>query len=222
MVVKFVLTWKRGKFTLKIENSRVQSLPNVVSFVALFFSCISILLLLNGRFYFSFSFVLLAFILDALDGYLARRLGQESSFGRQLDGFVDVFIFLIYPVLAFYLFFGLKDMISTTILFGYIATGIFRLARFNMTGFATTPERDQMSYPGLPVFCNHITILFLLALRQFSGTYFFLIADTLLVLNSILMVQKFPFPKPKTLWPFILLILLVSVTMAWIEFYGVR
>lgn len=206
----------------KTDGSPAWILPNVVSFLALFFSWISILLLLNGRFYFSFSLVLLAFILDALDGYLARRLGQDSPFGRQLDGFVDVVVFLIYPALSFYLFFGLKGPVSTVIIFVYIATGIFRLARFNITGFVTAPDRDQMSYPGLPVFCNHITILLLLVLRQFLGRHFCLIADMLLVLNSILMVQKFSFPKPRALWPFILLILLASGTMAWMEFYGVR
>ena len=206
----------------KADTSQGSSLPNAISFCALFFSWISILLLLNGRFYLSFSLALAAFILDALDGFLARRLGQESPFGRQLDGFIDVFVFLIYPALAFYFYFGLKGPIFAIIIFGYLATGIFRLARFNMTGFITLSEEKQLSYSGLPVFCNHITILLLLVLRQFLGGYFFLSAGALLVLNSILMIQKFPFPKPKTLWPFILLILLVSATMAWMEFYGVR
>jgi len=206
----------------KTSSSSVLNLPNVISFLTLFFAWISILLLLNDRFYLSFSLILLAFILDALDGYLARKLGQESQFGRQLDGFIDVFVFLIYPALSFHLFFGLKDFASTIIIFAYIATGIFRLVRFNIIGFTSAPERNQLSYPGLPVFCNHITVLLLLVLLQFSGTYFFIIADILLVINSILMVQTFPFPKPKTLWPFILLILLVAGTMVWMEFHGVR
>ncbi len=206
----------------KADASQGWILPNVISFCALFFSWISILLLLNGWFYLSFALALVAFILDALDGFLARRLGQESPFGRQLDGFVDVFVFLIYPALAFYFYFGLKGPIFAIIIFAYLATGVFRLARFNMTGFITLPEEKQLSYPGLPVFCNHITILLLLVFRQFFGGSFFLSAGALLVLNSILMVLKFPFPKPKTLWPFILLILLVSGTMVWMEFYGVR
>ncbi len=207
---------------MRADNSRISGLPNFISFLALFFSWIAILFLLNGRFYFSFSLALLAFILDALDGYLARRLGQESPFGRQLDGFVDVFVFLVYPALSFYLFFGLKDPISIIIIFIYIAAGIFRLVRFNLTGFLSSSGYDQAAYAGLPVFCNHITILFLLALRHYLGMYFYWVADILIVLNSFLMIQKFRFPKPKTLWPFILLILLVAGTMVWMEFYGMH
>lgn len=197
-------------------------MPNIISLVALFLSWISIVILLNNRFYLSFSVILIAFIMDALDGYIARRLKKESSFGRQLDGYVDVFVFLIYPALSFYLFFGLRDVISIIIVFIYIAAGVLRLARFNVTGFITVQNKEHLSYSGLPVFFNHLTILILLALNWLPVKYFVPIAGIIILLNSLLMVLKFPFPKPRSIWPFVLLLLLVSCTMFYLEIYANR
>lgn len=197
-------------------------MPNIISLVALFLSWISIVILLNNRFYLSFSVILIAFIMDALDGYIARRLKKESSFGRQLDGYVDVFVFLIYPALSFYLFFGLRDVISIIIVFIYIAAGVLRLARFNVTGFITVQNKEHLSYSGLPVFFNHLTILILLAFKWLPVKYFVPIAGIIILLNSLLMVLKFPFPKPRSIWPFVLLLLLVSCTMFYLEIYANR
>ncbi len=197
-------------------------MPNSISLMALFLSWISIVILLNNRFYLSFSLILIAFIMDALDGYIARRLKKESSFGRQLDGYVDVFVFLIYPALSFYLFFGLRDVISIIIVFIYIAAGVLRLARFNVTGFLTVQNKEHLSYSGLPVFFNHLTILILLALNWLPVKYFVPIAYIVIILNSVLMVLKFPFPKPRSIWPFVLLLLLVSCTMFYLEIYANR
>lgn len=197
-------------------------MPNIISLMALFLSWISIVILLNNRFYLSFSVILIAFIMDALDGYIARRLKKESSFGRQLDGYVDVFVFLIYPALSFYLFFGLRNAISIIIVFIYIAAGVLRLARFNVTGFLTVQNREHLSYSGLPVFFNHLTILILLAFNRLPVEYFFPIAYIIIILNSVLMVLKFPFPKPRSIWPFVLLLLLVSCTMFYLEIYANR
>ena len=109
----------------------IMNIPNMITFMALFLSWTGIIFLLNDKFYVSFSLILVAFVLDAVDGYLARRLGQESDFGRQLDGHVDVFVYLLYPALSYYYFFGLRDAVSFLVIFTYMAFGIFRLVRFN-------------------------------------------------------------------------------------------
>ena len=195
-------------------------MPNLLTLTALLFSWIAIVILLNGHFYLSFAIVLMAFIIDALDGFLARRLKQDSPLGRQLDSNTDIFVFIAYPALSFYLFFGLKDVFSVIITFVYIASGVFRLARFNVLGFIPLKEKEGVAYPGLPVYFNHFTILILLALRQLSAEYYVPAADALILLNSLLMLAKFPFRKPRIIWPFILVILLGCVTMLYLEFYA--
>lgn len=204
----------------KASKVKANALPNVISFSALFLSWIAITLLLNSRFYLSFSIVLIAFIMDALDGYLARKLKTTSSLGKQLDGFVDVFVFLVYPALSFYLFFGLKSAIAVIIIFIYIAAGVFRLARFNLTGFLTTQGSNHLFYTGLPVFINHFTVLLLIALTLLPVRYFVPLAYIIIILNSLGMILKFPFTKPRIIWPFLFLILLASCVMCYLDYHA--
>jgi phosphatidylserine synthase len=97
---------------------------------------------------------------------------------------------------------------------------VFRLARFNVLGFIPLQDKQGMAYPGLPVFFSHLAILILLALRELPAGYYIPAADTVILLNTFLMLAKFPFRKPRTIWPFIAVILLGSFIMLYLEFYG--
>lgn len=204
----------------RINNLKFTVLPNAISFLALLLSWAGIIFLLNNQFYFSFVLILLAFILDAFDGLLARKLRQESDFGRQLDSHVDVFIYLLYPALSFYLFFGLQDVSSLIIIFIYLAAGIFRLVRFNTTGYVSSSNKNYDAYLGLPVFFNHLPILIFLVLKLYRTEYFYLVAHITILLNSFLMASKFHFPKPKNIWPFVILLLFIACTMAYLGIYA--
>ena len=59
--------------------------------------------LINGdRFSLALAVLFLAMLVDALDGILARKFHLERDFGRYLDGFVDVFDYLVIP--SFFLY----------------------------------------------------------------------------------------------------------------------
>lgn len=206
----------------KCHSLKFISLPSSISFLSLFFSWVGIIILLNNQFYFSFAFILIAFILDSLDGFLARKLKQESDFGRQLDGHIDVFTYLLYPALSFYLFFGLRDTISLIVTFIFLVAGIFRLVRFNIKGYVKFSQKNFRAYSGLPVFFNHIPLLIFLCLRFFEIKYFNLVADAIILLNSFLMIQTFPFPKPRKILPFVMLLLLLSIIMFYLGVYEIR
>ncbi len=195
-------------------------LPNIISFIALFLAWAAIILLLRGEFYLSFAVVVIAFILDAFDGLLARILKEESEFGRQLDGHVDVFIYLIYPALVYYLHFNLRSGISIFALFVFIGCGIFRLVRHNKPGLTTAPKPGGKAYVGLPVFINHAPILILMAWKIYLAGSFFIAAHIIILLNSVLMALRFRFPKPSNIWPFVILLLIVSTMMAYFGVYG--
>jgi len=220
IVVKFKWILKEVRFLSKLNNQKFANLPNVISFLALFLSWIGIILLLNKQFYFSFAIILIAFILDAFDGFLARKLEQETDFGRYLDSHVDVFIYLLYPALCFYFFFELKDVISLIVIFIYLAAGILRLVRFNLTGFLSYSDKNYEAYSGLPVFFNHLPLLVFLILKLYEIKYFCLATNIIILVNSILMLSKFPFPKPKNIWPFVILLLLLSCMMAYLGIYA--
>ena len=176
--------------------------PNLISAIALLFSWLAIIFVIQNLFYASFGFILLAFVFDALDGYMARKMGLENKLGRALDGYVDVINYLVYPAIAFFIFFGMTSIISQIAIFVFLAAGVFRLARFQIRGIKT--QESKMYYEGLPVFISPLIILFFLFIHQlFDKTIFELISSVTLFLVGYLMVLLFKFPKPKNVFPFL-------------------
>jgi len=201
------------------EASGWLNLPNALTFCALFGACAAILLLLRGWFYLSFSLALAALVLDAFDGMLARKMGLESEFGRQLDSHVDVFIYLLYPALAFYLFLGMKDVFSVLVLFVFLAAGLFRLVRFTLRGFDSLPGGGR-AYFGLPVYYNHLLLLALVALKVYHAPGFGYIAAGAVLADSALMASTIKVPKPVSVVSFAAVLLLVALVFGLMEFYG--
>ncbi len=193
--------------------------PNAVSFAALLTAWAALLLLLRGFFYLSFSLALAALVLDAFDGLLARRLGQESAFGRQLDSHVDVFIYLLYPALACYLSLGLDGPLAAAALSVFLAAGIFRLVRFTLQGFASSPDGGR-AYSGMPVYYNLLLLLGLLALKVHGFPWFEYAAPAALLAAAALMVSTVRVPKPVSVPAFAALLLAVAVLFGFVEFYG--
>lgn len=80
------------------------------------------------------AFVLLpvAFVLDAFDGWVARKLRRGSRLGADLDSLADTVSFGVAPaVLAYTL--GARGGWDVLILIWFVCCGIARLARFNVT-----------------------------------------------------------------------------------------
>jgi CDP-diacylglycerol--serine O-phosphatidyltransferase len=87
--------------------------------------------------------IITAYILDAFDGEVARRLGVSSSFGIQLDSLVDIVALGMGPSIVMYQ--HLVDLgMSAAIAWGagmiFMVGGAFRLARFNLQ-----PEKQSHS-----------------------------------------------------------------------------
>lgn len=112
-------------------------------------------LALHGSPYLATALLYLAMLADALDGMLARKLGLERAFGRYLDGFMDVLIYLAVPSLIFYLS-GFSGWWAVCLLV-MTGCGCIRLAVFNDIG--NIQEDSGLAYLGMPVFWS----LFILA-----------------------------------------------------------
>lgn len=127
-------------------------LPNLVTLLSLCAGFTAMRMASEGRFETAVGFILLAAILDGLDGRIARLLKGTSRFGAELDSLADFLSFGVAP--AFILFeFGLKDLKS----FGWIVAMLFaiaaalRLARFNvMIDDPTRPEWKKNFFVGIP------------------------------------------------------------------------
>ncbi len=186
-----------------------ENAANIISAIALFFSMLAIFYLLTGNFYFSFASILLALVFDSIDGHIARLLKAESKFGSAVDGYVDVVNYLIYPSLAFFIYFRMTDVVPLVTIFIFVLCGIYRLARFQVNGVKRT--NNKMFYEGLPVFVSPFLILIFLLILKYFPDWFYYFSIFLLVLTSFLMVQSFKFPKPKNVSFYIVLITFLSL-----------
>ncbi len=91
--------------------------------------------------------VILAGVLDGLDGRIARLTGTESDFGKELDSLADVLTFGAAPAYLAYLW-GLRefDRLGWLVPLLYLICTTTRLARFNVQ----TKTVDSRSFVGLP------------------------------------------------------------------------
>jgi CDP-diacylglycerol---serine O-phosphatidyltransferase len=106
--------------------------PNAVTATALCTGLSGAWFALQGRWDAALVAVLVAGILDALDGRIARLLKGESRFGAELDSLSDVIAFGVTPALILYIW-SLQFMsrFGWTICAFFVLCAALRLARFN-------------------------------------------------------------------------------------------
>lgn len=127
-------------------------LPNLVTLLSLCSGFTAMRMAAEERYETAVGFILLAAILDGLDGRIARLLKGTSRFGAELDSLADFLSFGVAPAFILYQF-GLKDLKS----FGWLVAMLFaiaaalRLARFNvMIDDPTRPEWKKNFFVGIP------------------------------------------------------------------------
>ena len=124
-------------------NRRLQALsinrllPNILTLLALCAGLTAIRYGLQDRFQAAVAAIIIAGILDGLDGRLARRLGSPSRFGAELDSLSDFISFGVAPAILLYLWTmnGAGSIGWALVLLFPVCTAL-RLARFN-TGLDT-------------------------------------------------------------------------------------
>lgn len=93
----------------------------------------------------------LALVCDALDGAVARWRRKSSPLGADLDSLADIVSFGVAPAsLGFAL--GLRGGWDAVVLCFFVACGIGRLARYNVTAAALSDESGKVRhYEGTPI-----------------------------------------------------------------------
>jgi CDP-diacylglycerol--serine O-phosphatidyltransferase len=89
--------------------------------------------------YFACGMVLAAIVFDVLDGRIARWRQQTSAMGRELDSLADVISFGVAPAVIGYGC-GMQGLYDRIILAYFVACGVSRLARYNITAEALSEE----------------------------------------------------------------------------------
>ncbi len=100
-----------------------------------------------------------AFVLDALDGRVARWRQQQSILGRELDSLADVISFGLAPAALAYAC-GMQGGWDWLVLSWFVGCGVSRLARYNVTASSMAGADDKVAYfEGTPIPTSLVLVL---------------------------------------------------------------
>ena len=131
----------------RMRRTGIYWLPNAITTAALFAGFYAIVQAMNNRYELAAMGILVAMVLDGLDGRVARWTHTQSPFGAELDSLSDMVSFGAAPALVLYEF-ALKGMgkLGWVAAFVYCACAALRLARFN----TNIDVVDKRYFQGLP------------------------------------------------------------------------
>lgn len=123
-------------------------LPSLLTVGNIYCGYVSIMRAMMGEYESAAVFILVAALLDALDGRVARLTGTSSEFGLQLDSIADVISFGVAPALAAFSWsLNSYGRLGWAVSFLFVICGAMRLARFNIQ--RTVP--DRRFFVGMPI-----------------------------------------------------------------------
>ena len=172
-------------------------LPNLITLLALCAGLTAIRMAVENRLDLALAAIVLAVLLDGIDGRIARLLKGTSRFGAELDSLADFVNFGVAPALILY-FWGLQELKSA----GWIAALVFaicaalRLARFNvMIDDPNQPAWAGNFFTGIPAPAGAITVLlpiylYFLGVSNGLVTVWLTLFYTLAI--ALLMVSRLP------------------------------
>ncbi|MCM2288190.1 MAG: CDP-diacylglycerol--serine O-phosphatidyltransferase [Sulfuritalea sp.] len=111
--------------------------------------------------YFACGMVLAAVVFDVLDGRIARWRQQSSAMGRELDSLADVISFGVAPAAIAYGC-GMQGLYDRIILVYFVACGVSRLARYNITAEELSDGGSKVKYfEGTPIPTSLLLVIML-------------------------------------------------------------
>nr|VFJ65220.1 MAG: CDP-diacylglycerol--serine O-phosphatidyltransferase [Candidatus Kentron sp. FW] len=122
-------------------------LPNLFTTAALFAGFYSIVAAMGGRFEAAAVAIVVAIVLDGMDGRIARMTNTESAFGAAYDSLSDMVAFGLAPALVVYQW-SLVSLgkLGWLVAFVFTASAALRLARFTVQ----VDTADKRYFQGLP------------------------------------------------------------------------
>ncbi len=172
-------------------------IPNTITILNLLSGSLAIILLFKGFIQTAALLVVLATVLDFLDGFIAKMLNAKSIIGKELDSLADVISFGLAPALFLFILMEKHPITETndfTALLPYLALLIaafsaLRLAKFNID------TRQSVSFLGLPTPANALLIISFTIVAgkmpQFLGNNFYL-QLAIIPLSCYLLVSEIP------------------------------
>ena len=203
-------------------RNKIYLIPNLLTTGSVLCGFVSIIYSFEGSLVIAANLLLAAFVLDGLDGRVARITKTTSDFGAQYDSLADVVSFGVAPSVFLYQWF-LKDvnfLINSWLELGVIIASIYlvsvllRLARFN-----TSKSKDFFIGLPCPLGAILVSLCFIVTNKFGIDVAFHKELSVLAsILVSFLMISKFSYfsfknfgdrEKIKFYWLFFIIFLLV-------------
>ncbi|WP_127571947.1 CDP-diacylglycerol--serine O-phosphatidyltransferase [Paenibacillus xylaniclasticus] len=167
-----------------------KSIPSLFTVGNLFLGIVAIILVFNEKPELAAMMVIIAMLLDGVDGRIARALNAQSEFGKELDSLSDVISFGVAPAFIMYVvaFQHINQAAAWIVTALFPICGALRLARFNV--ISSMPGY----FIGLPIPAAG-GVLSTLALFYKDIPVAILMVSTLLL--SFLMVSTVKYPNFK-------------------------
>jgi len=174
-----------------LKKSPKRHLPSLVTSLNLFAGFLSVIHSIHGDYLTASWLIVIASIMDVLDGKVARLVKSSSDFGVELDSLADISSFGFAPAILIYkVYFESWGAVGVILSFMPLVFGGIRLARFNAE-LVSISEKDRF-FKGLPIPSSAITLgAFVVFEMSFFGEFHHReIMAGLTVLVSILMVSS--------------------------------
>ncbi len=171
--------------------------PNAITASALCVGLTGIRFAISGDFEKSVMAIILAGLLDGIDGRIARLLKAQSRFGAELDSLADSISFGVAPALIIYLW-TLQSLprLGWFAALAFAICCVLRLARFNsQIDMADEPRKQAGFLTGVPAPVGAGLAFLPMYLRFVTGEDMFaapLLVSAWLALIAFLMISNFP------------------------------
>jgi len=156
----------------------------------------SIRFALSGEFHLAIIAIIIAAVIDGLDGRIARLIKGTSKVGKELDSLTDMISFGVAPAFIMY-FWKLNTLgrFGWLLCLVYVICVALRLARFNISSNQEPSWKDNF-FEGVPSPAGGILVLTPLIVSltgfNFIELNFDIITPVFFIATSFLLISKFP------------------------------
>ena len=186
---------KNFKIVTDKKSARV-ILPNMLTLIGVCIGLTSIRFALDEKYEVAIMAIIIAAVIDGLDGRIARLIKGTSKVGKELDSLTDMISFGVAPAFIMYFWklntFGRFGWLLCLI---YVICVALRLARFNVNSNQEPSWRDNF-FEGIPSPAGGILVLTPLIISLSGFNYIKLNYDTIVpiffIVISVLLISKFP------------------------------
>jgi CDP-diacylglycerol--serine O-phosphatidyltransferase len=213
---------KRYRLRKDQMKKGIYILPNLFTTASLFSGFYSIIASMKGMYEIAAWTILIAMVLDGLDGRIARMTRTTSKFGGEYDSLADLVAFGVAPAILSYhwalMSFGKWGWLAS---FLFVTCGALRLARFNVqTAIIDSRVFNGLAIPaGAAVIATAVLLYFKLGGEGQSNHPAVLIGTFVTALLMVSSIKYYSFKDlnffaRKPFMSFVLILLILVVVIA--------